>query len=81
MPSRAQQHHVVELVVREAHIALHHVVHDGLAGLRRLQPHDKGLAVLLAAGLAVAPAAVIAHRLAGRASAPRASASSSSAVA
>ena len=30
----AQQDHVVELVVGEAHVALHQIVHDGLAVLR-----------------------------------------------
>ena len=39
---RAQQDHVVELLVREFHIALHDVVNDRLARLLGLQAHDKG---------------------------------------
>jgi hypothetical protein len=60
-----QQHHVVELLVGEAHIALHDVVHDGLAGLRRLEPDNERRARRRFARIAVAPASVVAHGLAG----------------
>ena len=38
---RAQQHEIVEIVVRPGDAALHLVLDDGLAGLRRLQADDR----------------------------------------
>jgi hypothetical protein len=61
----AQQDHVVELRVLDRDLALHGVLDHGLAALRRLEADhriDAGWRVLR---IAVAPAAVIAHRHAG----------------
>ena len=61
----AQQDHVVELGVLDRDLALHRVLDDRLPGLRRLEAHDR---LHVGGGLlrvAVAPAAVVAHRLAG----------------
>ena len=61
---RAQQHEVVELLVGEDHLPLHFVVDDGVALLARPQT-DHGLdAGRRLRRIAVAPAAVVAHRLA-----------------
>ena len=62
---RTQQHHIVQLAVLEAHIPQHDVMDDGFALLPRLQPHHKGFAVLFGARRSIAPAAVVAHRVAG----------------
>ncbi len=46
----SEQHHVVKLVVGKAHVALHNIVHDRFARLRRLQPDDEGRALGASAG-------------------------------
>ncbi len=59
---RAQQHHVVELLVGDPHGALHEILDDGLALLRRPEADDGLHAGRRLGGIAVAPAAVIAER-------------------
>ncbi len=59
-----KQDHVVELIVGEAHIALHLVVHDGLARLLRPQTDDKRRTGGRLCRIAVAPAPVITDGLA-----------------
>ena len=64
----AQQHEIVELLVGEDDLALHLVVDDRLALLRGAEPDDGRDAGRRLGRVAVAPAAVVAHRLAlGRA--------------
>jgi hypothetical protein len=59
---RAQEHHVVELSVSLTDLALHEVLDDGLAALRRLQSDYGRHARWRLGRIAVAPAAVIALR-------------------
>ena len=61
---RAQQHQVVELLVGEDDLALHLVVDDRLAVLARAQADRRLDARRRLRGVAVAPAPVVAHRLA-----------------
>ena len=61
----AQQDHIVELAVLDRDFALHGILDDRLAGLRRLEADDRGNARGRILRVAIAPAAVIAHRLAG----------------
>ena len=61
----AQQDHVVELAVLDLNLALHGVGDYRLAGLRRFQADDGLDAGRCLLGVAVAPAAIVAHRLAG----------------
>ena len=56
---RAQQHEVVEIFVLPGHAALHLIVDDGFAGLRRLQPDHRLHAGRRIGRVAVAPAPVI----------------------
>ena len=63
----AQQDHVVELGVLDLDLALHGVLDHGLAVLRRLQPDHRRHARRRVLRIAIAPAAVIAHRHAGAA--------------
>ena len=61
----AEQHHVVELLRGEPHVALHEIRDDGLAVQRRAEAHrriDPGRCV---GGAAVAAAAVVADRPSG----------------
>ncbi len=61
----AQQDHVVELGVLDLDLALHGILDHGLAALRRLEANDRRHAGRRVRRLAVAPAAVVAHRHAG----------------
>ena len=61
----AQQDHVVELGVVDFHLALDGVMHDRLAGLRRLQPDHRLHARWRVLRIAVAPTPVVADGLAG----------------
>ena len=60
----SQEHEVVEVLVGEGHLALHLVVDDRLALPGGAQPNDRGYAGGRLGGVAVAPAAVVAHGLA-----------------
>ena len=62
----AQQHEIIQLFVGDRHLALHHILNDRLAGLRRLQPDHRRHARRRIGIRAVAPAPVIAHRTAFR---------------
>ena len=59
---RTQDDEIVEILVREAHIALHAVVHDRLALGRRLDADHRLDAGRRLGWVAVAPAPVIARR-------------------
>ena len=63
---RTQQHHVIKLIVGEAHIAQHQVLHDGFALIARLQPHHKRSAGRCFRGVAIAPASIIADGITRR---------------
>ena len=55
----AQQHHVVQLRVGEAHLALHSILDDRFAGARRLQPDHRCDPRRRVGRIAIAPAAVV----------------------
>jgi len=60
-PIGAEQDHVVELLVADHHIALNDIMDHRLAGLAGLEADDRLAAGRRFAGIAVAPAAVVAH--------------------
>ena len=64
MPSERKQHEIVEVLVGEDDLALHLVVDDCFALLGGAQPDHRLDAGGRLGGIAVAPAAVVAHRLA-----------------
>ena len=72
----AQQDHVVELCVLDLDLALHGILDHGLAALRCLEANDWRHAGRCVLRVAIAPAAVVAHRHAGRRCASRISSSS-----
>lgn len=60
----AQQDHVVQLTVRDSHLALDLILNKGLAFLRHLQAHDRRNALWRFGWIAITPTAIIAHCLA-----------------
>ncbi len=56
---RPQQHEIVEILVLPRDAALHLIVDDGFAGLRRFQPDDRLHAARRLGRITVAPAPVI----------------------